>query len=93
MSCMKSKIIPPEAPYQIRCPKLGHLISFSYCRAENLGSPCFKTLDCWFEHFPVRAFFMKELSAEEFRKCFETPPKQKLTSILEIIEKFNKEER
>ncbi len=86
---MKPKNIPPEDEFQIRCPKLGQLISFSYCRKENLGAPCFKALDCWFDYFPVRSFFLKELNPEEFRKSFETPPKPKLASILEIIEQFN----
>ncbi len=90
---MKSENIPPEDEFQIRCPRLGQLISFSYCRHENLGTPCFKTLDCWFDYFPVRTYLLKELSAEEFRKSFETPQQPKLASILEIIEKFKKEDR
>ncbi len=90
---MNPKTIPPEDSFQIRCPKLGHLIPFSYCQNENLGTPCFRALDCWFDYFPVRPFFLKELSVDEFRNCFETPSQPKLSSILEIIEKFKKEDR
>jgi len=90
---MRSKDIPPEDHFQIRCPKLGHLISFSYCRRENLSTPCVKALDCWFDYFPVRSFFLKELGAEDFKKCFEPPAQPKLASILEIIEKFKRENR
>lgn len=93
MKPMKSTSIPPEDSFQIRCPKLGQLISFSYCCQENLGVPCFKALDCWFDYFPVRAYFQKELSGEQFRKCFETPPKPKLLSILEIIEQFENKKK
>jgi hypothetical protein len=34
---MKRQNIPPEDDYEIRCPRLGHQISFSYCRSENRG--------------------------------------------------------
>lgn len=88
---MKPQNIPPEDSFQIRCPKLGHLISFSYCHHENLGLPCIKALNCWFDYFPVRAFFLQQLSPEDFKTCFETPQKPKLASIIEIIEQFKKD--
>ena len=77
---------PPDDGYQIRCPRLGHQISFSYCRAENKGLPCFKTLDCWYGHFPVEACLREELSPLEWEKAFEAPPKPKMLSLLELIE-------
>ena len=88
---MKSKIIPPDNDFQIRCPKLGHPIYFSYCRHENLGTPCFKTLDCWFSYFPVAEFLREELSQEEWENAFEKPPKNKLLTLVELIEKIKKE--
>lgn len=91
MERMRPKDIPPEDDFQIRCPKLGHLISFSYCENENIGTPCFKALDCWFDYFPVRAFFLDKLGADQFKKSFETPSQPKLASILSIIEKFKEE--
>jgi hypothetical protein len=83
---MTDKILPPGDDYTIRCPRLGHPISFSYCRLENMGIPCHKTLDCWFEHFPVREFLGDALTAEEWEKAFQTPGKTKVLSILELIE-------
>jgi hypothetical protein len=85
-SIMNEKIIPPGDDYKIRCPRLGHPISFSYCRSENMGIPCFKTLDCWFEHFPVENYFREALTPEEWGSAFQKPLKTKVMSLLELIE-------
>ncbi len=77
---------PPGDDYRIRCPRLGHQISFSYCREENRGIPCFKTLDCWHRHFPVEAYLRETLTDEEWRRSFDTPSKTKMASLLELIE-------
>jgi hypothetical protein len=83
---MDEKIAPPGDDYQLRCPRLGHPISFSYCRSENMGLPCFKTLDCWFEHFPVEGHLREILTQEEWGAAFERSGKTKVMSILELIE-------
>lgn len=77
---------PPGDDLEIRCPKLGHQIYFSYCVKENQGIPCFRTLDCWFEHFEVEAFLEKELTPAQWKAAFTNPPKPKMTSLLELIE-------
>ena len=80
----------PGDDFNIRCPRLGHQISFSYCRSENHGLPCFKTLDCWHSHFSVEKFFKKDLTPEEWEKVFSVPPKPKLLSLVELIEQAKK---
>lgn len=90
---MEKKIIPPQEDDEIRCPRLGHQISFSYCRSENKGKPCFKALDCWHVHFDVVGFFKAELSAEDWDKTFGAPPKPKLLSLVELIEQAKKNSR
>jgi hypothetical protein len=77
---------PPDDAYQIRCPRLGHQISFTYCRSENRGLPCFKTLDCWYDHFLVEVHLRAALSPDEWKRAFEVPPKPKMLSLLELIE-------
>lgn len=79
-------IVPPDARYEIRCPKLGHQISFSYCRVENQGLPCPKTIDCWHIHFRVRAYLKEELTLEEFNKAFVFRPKPKMMMLIDLIE-------
>ncbi|RLB12553.1 MAG: hypothetical protein DRG39_01635 [Deltaproteobacteria bacterium] len=71
---------------KIRCPRLGHEVDFKYCRRENLGLPCHRTLICWSGYFDVESFLKKELSSEEWEKVFETPQKPKMLSLLELIE-------
>jgi len=87
---MKKETIPPGNDYLIRCPRLGHQIYFSYCRSENMGLPCFKTLDCWFQHFPVEDYLKEELKQEEWVKVFSKPPKPKLHSLIELAEQAKK---
>ena len=90
---MIKKSIPPGNDYMIRCPRLGHQIYFSYCRSENSGLPCFKTLDCWFEHFLVEEHLRQEIKPEEWKKIFERPLKPKALSLIELIEKAKKEKK
>jgi hypothetical protein len=81
---------PPGEDYLIRCPRLGHQINFSYCRTENMGLPCFKTLDCWFDHFLVEEHLRQELSTEEWISVFEKPARPKMQSLLDLIEQAKK---
>jgi hypothetical protein len=87
---MERKSTPPGDDYEIRCPRLGHQISFSYCRRENNGLPCFKTLDCWYSHFLVEDYMRKELTEEEWEAAFSRPTKPKAVSLVELIERAKK---
>lgn len=71
---------------KIRCPRLGHEVEFEYCRKENSGLPCQRALICWSSYFDVEGFFKKELSPDEWKMAFETPPKPKIVSLIELIE-------
>jgi hypothetical protein len=74
---MKRQSTPPEDDYEIRCPRLGHQISFSYCRSEN-------------KHFLVEDYFRKELAPEEWDKAFKRSTKTKTVSLVELIEQAKK---
>jgi len=90
---MKNKISPPEDTFQIRCPKLGHQIHFSYCRKENFGLPCPKTLNCWYSYFHVEQYLRNELSPEEWREAFENPGKPKVLSLMDLIDQAQKRKK
>jgi hypothetical protein len=77
--------------YQTRCPKLGHAVTFSYCRMENKGLPCIKALDCWFQYFPVEEYLRGALSEEEWKDAFERQRLTKVQSLLELIEAAKKQ--
>ncbi len=87
---MEKKFDLPDDNFMIRCPRLGHQIYFAYCCSENRGLPCFKALDCWYRHFPVKHYLEQILTPEEWEKAFGTPPKPKMLSLLELIEKAKK---
>lgn len=84
---MDNPILPPGDDFEIRCPRLGHQISFAYCRRENHGLPCARTLICWHTYFPVEAFLRAELTQEQWNDTFEAPARPKLLSLVELIEK------
>lgn len=87
----KNNALPDEPPKEdIRCPRLGHQINFSYCQIENNGLPCFKTLDCWYNHFNVHAYLKEKLTPEEFEKTFVKQGSPKLFSLLDLIEQAKK---
>jgi len=88
---MSKKETPPTNENKIRCPRLGHQIHFSYCRQENQGLPCFKTLDCWHTHFNVQDFLRTELTEEQWEKVFTRRVKPKMLSLLELIEQAKKQ--
>ena len=81
---------PPSDDVTIRCPRLGHQINFSYCRSENRGTPCFKTLDCWFNTFNVHDYLKDILTEEEFKKAFLKKGQPKVLSLLDLIEQAKK---
>ena len=87
---MKPTSTPPADSFQIRCPRLGHQIHFSYCRQENLGTPCGKTLDCWYPYFPVAEYLRQELSDADWQDAFEKPVKPKLVSLVDMLEEIKK---
>lgn len=91
---MSKGISPPDDGYMIRCPRLGHQISFSYCRKERGSLPCFKVLDCWHGHFDVVEYLREELSEEQWEEAFRRSSKSKTQSLVELIEeaKRRKEE-
>jgi len=74
---------------KIYCRMLGHPLRFSYCRSTDGSKPCSKILDCWFKRIPVQEFAEKNFSEEDLR-LISGPPKNRLHSILELIEKAEK---
>ena len=68
------------------CRKLGHHVKFEYCRQENFGKFCSKVRDCWFETIPIDEFLTANFSQEEIAHLFQ-PPKSKIVSIFELIQK------
>jgi hypothetical protein len=71
-----------------RCPKLGSVVSFSYCRTcEPEKAPCVKLLDCWWEYLDIMSYVNAHFSPETVSGLVHWKPKPKVATILELIEK------
>lgn len=66
------------------CPKLGHEIAFSYCRAPGEEVPCKRMYDCWWQQFDVHAFVAEHYD-EQTRATMAAPPADRATSLFEIL--------
>jgi hypothetical protein len=70
-----------------RCPRLGGPVTFRYCRfAGSDRSMCWKIADCWWERFDVMTYLRGILSEPELNALLAKRPKQKVSSIIELIE-------
>lgn len=77
----------------LRCRRLGHEVTFGYCRQETGGKPCRLILrlilDCWWEQFNVRAFLQAHLSAEEMsavERAGLSAPTSKVQNLFDLIQ-------
>lgn len=74
-----------------RCPRLGDLITFGYCRTcGEQQHPCFKVFDCWWEYFDVVTYFQERLSAEAFEALRTARPPEKIASLMDLIDQARK---
>ena len=70
-----------------RCPRLGNSVLFQYCKiCDDQQQPCFKILDCWWEHFDVVRYLKDHLQEDQFNRLMEARPKTKVNSLVELIE-------
>lgn len=72
-----------------RCPQLGHEVPFRYCRQLAEGLPCRRVMDCWHGYFDIVAYLRDHYSDEQIQVIL-SPPKPKITSILEMIDRAKK---
>jgi len=78
---------------EIRCPRLGGQVTFAYCLHERGDLPCPRVLTCWQTFFPVETYLKEKLTPEERGRCFNEPPKDKISTIFEIVEAVKKRKK
>ena len=71
----------------IRCPRLGDEMTFSYCSKESGTLPCSRIIRCWSPFFDVESLLKAQMPAEKFEKFIKSQPKDKVISLIELIEK------
>lgn len=69
---------------QRRCPRLGHQVSFAYCRAPGSDRPCGKITDCWWEQFDVVGF-LRDAYGRRMLEELATPRPDKLATLVDLI--------
>jgi hypothetical protein len=65
---------------------LGHLVPFTYCMKPASPVPCRRIMDCWHERIDIVAYLEEVLTPEE-RVTLLAPPRQKVSQLVELIEK------
>lgn len=75
-----------------RCPKLGHEVSFKYCREPGSSLPCNKIADCWFETFDIVTYLKENYNEEKLKEMVKVS-KPKTLSLIELIEQAKKSSR
>jgi hypothetical protein len=71
----------------MRCPRLGHEVELAYCEREGGDLPCVRIIACWQGFLPIAARLQQRLSPQEWERFRRLEPKDKMTSLLELIEK------
>jgi hypothetical protein len=72
---------------EIRCPRLGHQVPFSYCRREGGDLPCSRAIQCWEPVFPVESHLRESLAPGDWERFVEQVPQDKRVSLFDLIEK------
>jgi len=73
----------------IRCPRVGGEVNFRFCRFENNMLPCRWIVGCWEMRMDMNKFMTDHYSKEEMDRIF-TPPRPKIESLLNLVEKAKK---
>jgi hypothetical protein len=66
------------------CRKLGHFITFGYCRKEEFDHPCKSIRSCWRDKFDIDRFLLDNFSDDDIRNLTEPSP-SKMSCIVELI--------
>ena len=73
----------------IRCPRVGGDVNFRFCRSENNMLPCRWMVGCWRMQVDIETFMVDHYSREDLDRI-STPPKPKIESLLNLVEKAKK---
>jgi hypothetical protein len=75
---------------EIRCSRLGGAVTFAYCRQEGGDVPCLRIITCWHPFFPVEQYLKENLTNEAWDNFMSHVPKDKITTLMELIEEAKK---
>ncbi len=76
---------------ELRCPRLGNEVRFSYCRREGGDLPCLRIITCWYPFFPVEQHLRESMTADSWDGFVRQVPKDKVTTLIDLIEAAKKQ--
>ena len=78
---------------EIRCSKLGHNLTFAYCRKEGIDKPCAKIVDCWSLRIDVLNYLNSQFGTKFLREFISGKKKDRMSSIIEAIDRTKEEKK
>jgi hypothetical protein len=75
---------------ELRCPRLGGEVKFSYCRKEGGDLPCLRIITCWYPYFPAEQYLRASMTKDSWDSFVGQMPKDKITTLMELIEAAKK---
>ena len=70
-----------------RCPRMGHTVSFKYCREfGGEAGACFKLADCWWESFDIVRYIQDNFSEDMAQNLMRATPAPKTSQLVALIE-------
>ncbi len=78
---------------EIRCRKLGHSLTFRYCRMEGVDEPCGKIIDCWISRVRILDYLNQQFGTNFLREFANRPKKDRLSLILEVLDREKRREK
>jgi hypothetical protein len=75
---------------EIRCPRLGGEVTFSYCEREGGDRPCLRIINCWQPVFPVETYLRGSMSQDAWESFSGQTPKDKVSTLIELVEAAKK---
>lgn len=78
---------------EMRCPRLGGPVVFSYCRQEGGELPCARVLSCWQPVFSVESYLRENLGEKRWELFCRQAPKDRLTVLISLADAAKKSKR
>ncbi|MBW1973147.1 MAG: hypothetical protein JRI44_10010 [Deltaproteobacteria bacterium] len=84
---------PFDETLKLRCPKLGGPVTLKYCLTTNNKLFCPRITTCWEGKIDISSIIKERFSPEEIDSVFSSPPKDKVLTLIELIEKAKKNKK
>jgi hypothetical protein len=71
---------------EIRCGKLGHSLTFKYCRRESVDKPCERIINCWSMRIKILEYLNNQFGTAFLKEFVARKKKDKMSHLLNLID-------